>query len=403
MKNLMAFLLLLAPVKLLAGNNHPQKAHSYQKVASTQNRSVALANIIKKREGIWNSSYLSKENRHQKILCLYDDALPLLESAQDYIYLLKDTKKLAPTTDVFIEFHLNEFFSKKPTLDEVIKLSLLTTSVKTAIAVKGGGLNMVRDAGEFLILAEIPHDRANKAYKRAMTQFIERNSAIFANTKPTIENVITLQNSLFNMQLDVKSTTKALIALKSVLIKQFDGDDLVKLLDYGCSSAAPEYREETQILIAKNYKDIFDTALSLKQVIKLNLMIQDQGLLIATKNGALKLIKTPADFIRLVKAKGKMSDSYYGKLTDFIRNNLTIFKDTKPSIDEVIELQNFISSINYDIEKTVATLMKLKETFLGQFFGSDLIRLMGSGTENPSQQYLEQIELFKRMYVSNLT
>lgn len=110
------------------------------------------------------------------------------------------------------------------------------------------------------------------------------------------------------------------------------------------------------------------------------------------------------DFIDLLKHIVNKNSPKNMKLCmdDFIRNSLKIFQELNPDIDDVMGLHTYILSIQVNLETTVATLIKLKETFMYSFSGSDLIRLLSYGCEYPAQQYKNQLNMLKKNLDSNI-
>lgn len=123
-------------------------------------------------------------------------------------------------------------------------------------------------------------------------------------------------------------------------------------------------------------------------------------LMLSIYNKAQHLIEKPDDYVTLLKATASRISQPEAKLSAaiFIRNSVKIFKELKPGIDDIMKLQSQLLEIQVDLEQTVATLIKLKETFINDFKGCDLIRLLAYGCENPCFQYKEQLEALKKLH-----
>ena len=403
---ILSVLLLILTTNINAGNDQIKAPRKYKKLNRGETELLiinsqeepCLSYIIKTRNEIWKNSALSKSIRHEKILELYEESVDLLETAQDYIILLSDTAHLAPTTDLFINKHLKDFLNQSPTFDQIIKLESCTQSTKNSLFLKNAGLNLVQAPIDFLKLTVITFP-AGKEYKILMTDFIKNNLIIFKNTNPVINNIISLRDNIFKLQINVGKTIDALINLKKTFIDSFTDTELIKLLEYGCISPTLEYKIQLNELLEKHIKKMVEkNNTDFNYILKLDSINFYEHKKFYAKEYALTLVKSPEDFIKLAKTNINPSDYYKRETTYFIKSNLAIFKNTHPTIDHIIKLQTQLFSLQVDPESTAAALIKLKELFIQDFVGTDLIRLLSCGCENPTKEYRSQITALKNMH-----
>ena len=114
----------------------------------------------------------------------------------------------------------------------------------------------------------------------------------------------------------------------------------------------------------------------------------------------LKFVNSPDDYLKLVGVGTKnMHASHKQEVINIIRTSLKLFKGTNPTIDHVMKLHTHVIRCNADEEEEmVATLLKLKEEFIKDFKGTDLLRLLDYGAAGPSETYKRQLLEFKKMY-----
>lgn len=401
-RSLLASFLILTPIQSVAGNQPPKE---YRRISNVEKVPMllgqeegGLAGVIKARNNIWKNTKCSKEQRHMEILTVYEANKFLMDSADKYIYLLADTKHLAPVNDKFIDTHIDEFFDKNPDIGEVIKLDSISSSLKTSFAVKQHGLRLIKTSSDFLKLIELPA-QANASWKGIAREFVLNNLLLFKEKNPSLADIIALQNYLLKIQLDVPNTVEAIINMKEAFIGKFSGDCLVILLAYGCENPAQKYQHQLNKLLLKYLEEILPKITSISQARELQKIANGQTR-IKIKSAMLNRVEKPNDFIELVQTNPNLPPIDTNEeitIAEFINKNIETFRKTRPSIEDVIALQNYILAIQKDLLTTVAALIKLKAAFIKDFSGADLIRLLAYGCD-PAQEYINQLASLKSMY-----
>jgi len=344
-----------------------------------------IAKAKKKGEGIWNNTRLSKEKRISLIITLYEETLPKLQSPQEFIDLIDNNNfRIINSTNHFIEQHFHDFISLKPSFEELLKLNYLTTEVKTGSTILSRSFQLVKKPEDFQrLISQNDPNRMSVAYKLKMADLIVAHIHIFKSTNPHIDDFIKLQNYMFSIQSDLSKTIASIIAIKKVFLGVFEGCDIIILLNHGCDNPHKDYKNalfklknENPLIRLRMLKsaDILSAKKICKYVQEENIS-EEQKIESTTQLliNSLPFLKSAKDFINLLSDEddGKKLPSAYKKARNkFIGSHLEQFFDKKPTIDQIMALNKFITSIN--------TSMKLKNRALGFVKNADdFISLVG--------------------------
>jgi hypothetical protein len=246
---------------------------------------------------------------------------------------------------------------------------------------------------DYMMLVGLNSKNNSEDYMIALSEFIKNNINIFQQMQPTIDEVIKLHEYIIEIHQKPEITRETLFKLKETFFDNFTGDDLLRLFDYGISEPSDAYKELFEKFLSPRLNKFFEKSPSLKQVLKLESLVKTPGLIMAIKSGGLNLVSSVADYMMLVGENKNISSI---ESANFIRYNISVFKKLRPTIDEVMALHSYVVNIKFDDENIIFTLLKIKEAFIGDYDGVELIRLLDYGMGAPSEAYIRQLGAFKK-------
>jgi hypothetical protein len=343
------------------------------------NQVVAMRNAIIEAD-------ISPQEKSQQIEDAYKAGQYLLETTRDFELLISPSPErvVRVANDAFIKANLDRYFALSPSFEQIVELDKAIFTVDMALEIKKRGLPLCTSAQNFLSLVQPNlHDgkpRGKQIYRSEILIFITKNLEYFNKLNPTIDEVRELKRYILTLDDNHKSVQNAIADIHDAFFDVFSGQDRTKLL-FDESKVAASAEDLTSIKS--------DSLLALThRYSHVKPMLMNIVLLVKSSNNYLLLVKNHLDVL----------NDLNGGVLHFIRATLPVFSDLKPSINQVMQVHQFVIHSTEKEEGKVATLIKLKEQFLKRFQGADLIRLLDYGVEKPSDIYVRQLSALKTLY-----
>ncbi len=331
-----------------------------------------IQSLLDAREALWRRK-LSRQERHEIVLAMYEGAVDLLHTPDAYILLLECNDNYHQATVQFIKNNSDRFFSLKPNISEVVRLGDCAFDVATQIYLREKALPMVTTPEGFLELITSDLKFTHHDYNIGLTDFIESKLDFFKTLNPTLQDVIDLQNKILEYKTCNTKTRTLILKLKHLFIDSFQGKELAKLLGRWKNMLESDKTKLDELIIA-NLDVILPRMKAMKNICSLNKNISGIANAMELKKRSLPLLKTPQDFLVLITpcAAKPIDAEYLSLITDFVTDNLAIYQNMQPKVEDVKRLQIQIDSNDFSDKLNFIVLTQ----FFDKFHGDDLLTLL---------------------------
>ncbi len=328
-------------------------------------------------------------SRVEDIMTASRGMLRLIKTPEDFLQLAKYevTSPSAAYKRAMTEFvvdNMDSFIRAKPTVRDFNKLKAQDSLnyVEETMAAQKQALKLVKTPDDFITLVRFESSNPSDDYKRAMSKFVGTHAEYFVKTNPSITQVTQLIKS---GSVNYHDGYFALLRAAVSLVKS--PEDFIKLVEYDTSNPGKDYKKRMSQFVQDNIDRFVATDPSIKQFHKLkeNESLAYMENTIQAQRSMLKQVKTPADFIKLVKIQyTQPTNAYLKAQSEFTADYLEVFLKTNPSLDDFRELKK--QTLGY-VEHTITAQRKMLakvET------AEDFIKLVGFELPHVSDLYFQQ-------------
>lgn len=114
------------------------------------------------------------------------------------------------------------------------------------------------------------------------------------------------------------------------------------------------------------------------------------------KNYALTMVKSPEEFILIIRGPLNGTDFYRNALVSLAFHNLEIFKKLKPNFNHVLELQTWIINLKAsELATTNMTMFGIKRMFAAQFSKDERQCILDYGSNQLSEEHRKDVAWLK--------
>lgn len=141
------------------------------------------------------------EKRVFTISRIYEKARHLLVTPEDYVRLLTPYTSISMgrANENFLALHLDEFFSLKPTIEQLRAFMGVPYYLGTAVKIKEYGLKQVKTAQNYLDIIQLDIPNPTNSYIVSILHFIRLNLQPFIEAQPKQEEVKNLLDHIMNL------------------------------------------------------------------------------------------------------------------------------------------------------------------------------------------------------------
>ncbi len=251
---------------------------------------------------------------------------------------------------------------------------------------------------EELSRASTSHEFLELFRKKEITQeHISEFLVRFFETSPSISEIVTLKERVIERQKDLNKTIDLLLAinLKGLTLVS-SSDDFLNLLNLGTKKPAQAYLEEVSKFVIAHEELFFSYQPSLAQRCSLQHSIVSVANSMKIRQNTLSLVHSMDDFLELTSMDGCRyhAPRYKMALTIFIRDSITNVICKETTLDEFLRIQNYVFSLQEDLDQTIETLIALKEHYLrtvGRENEEEVLKPGNPPGKTPSEKYLHAI------------